>query len=97
MAFSENLSLFLRDFGEAVQMGPEGSEVTITAIFDDEYYEVEGAYAPVSTSSPAITCESADVSAVVEGTRFVARGTEYEAVNPEPDGTGMTVIRLHKV
>lgn len=50
----------------------------------------------VGGSQPVLRCASADVATVVEGTAITIGGVSYTACAVEPDGTGITLIRLEK-
>ncbi len=50
----------------------------------------------VGGTQPVLRCASADVSAVVEGTAITINSVAYTARAVEPDGTGITLIRLEK-
>jgi hypothetical protein len=64
----------------------------ISVIFDDEYGEALG----VSGTSPAIWCKSSDVAAVAVGAAVTVGGGSYTVAGIEPDGTGVTVLRLQR-
>ena len=89
MAFwTTDIAACLADFGETIttDLG------TFTAIFDRDYIgvgEVE-----VESSGPAITCASTDVTDLVAGTQIEHNGIRYVVRAVQPDGTGITVLRL---
>ena len=60
-------------------------------IFDQAYAESLG----VSSSGPAATCLSADVETAAPGSVLTVHGNDYRVAAIEPDGTGVTVLRLH--
>jgi hypothetical protein len=62
-------------------------------IFDAAYLADLG----VSSSSPAVTCLSADVAAAHPGSVLTVKGVDYRVAAIEPDGTGVTVLRLHTI
>lgn len=94
----ENLDDFfeLEEFAQPVLKGPPGSEVEIHPIFDNATVLVDDAQAPVNIPQPMITCKTADVLDVEEGTRFVVGGIAYTALEPDHDGTGISTIRLFR-
>ena len=65
----------------------------VQGIFDAEYLEVDLG-SGIESSSPALTLASADVPPNVGGAAVVVNGKTYKVVEPKPDGTGMTVLRL---
>jgi len=62
-------------------------------LFDQAYAESLG----VSSSGPAATCLSDDVASAAPGSVLTVRGNDYRVAAIEPDGTGVTVLRLHTV
>lgn len=88
--FVENIDEFLStaDFAIAVTIG--GSPVN--AIFDDAYQddlEVEG-------SVPTLWCKTAALPAIAHGTAVVVNSVSYRISGIQPDGTGVTVLRLQR-
>ena len=64
-----------------------------TVFFDQAYAESLG----VSSSGPAATCLSADIATAEVGSVLTVKGADYRVAAIEPDGTGVTVLRLHTV
>ena len=62
----------------------------INVIFEQNYTDPLG----VATLSPAALCKSADVPHASAGSSFTVEGTDYRITAIEPDGTGVTVLRL---
>lgn len=93
MPFTEDMSAYLRtgDFGTAAVYS--GSGATINGILDAEYLEPMGR---VQASQPVFTCSTADVASATHGQTLTVGATVYKIVGVEPDGTGMTVLRLEK-
>ena len=75
-------------FAEEARIGVR----TLDVIFDAEY----GESFDVAGTSPAIWCRSRDVAALTPGTTIVVRKKKYAASSVEPDGTGITVVRLEE-
>ena len=48
----------------------------------------------VTNDKPEAHCKSADVAAVVYGTKISIRGIEYNVAGIHPDGSGITVLLL---
>ena len=62
----------------------------INVIFDQQYVDTLG----VETSQPAATCASSDVADVEQDDSITVDGREYRIIGVQPDGTGVTVLRL---
>lgn len=88
----------LVDFGQSVTYTVQnGSPVTITAIFDAQFVEVDaGGTVGVAYQQPRLMCRTADVINCTEGDTFVISGTTYLSRIVQDDGTGMTMIVLEK-
>ena len=84
----EDIAAYLDLLGQSVTVA--GS--TVRGVFDAEYGEAFG----VGSASPALTCASADVSTVAQGAAVTVGATAYTVRAVEPDGQGVTVLRLHK-
>lgn len=84
---AEDLSLFFSDFATTATIG--GSSVS--AIFDSEFL---AAFGLVETAAPMLTARSADVSGASVGDAVTVNSTSYKIASLEPDGTGITVVRL---
>lgn len=92
MAFVEDLDTFLNpdEFADAATLDGED----VFGIFDGAYISP----LDVSSSGPAFTLKTASVSGDPIGTALVittglGEGT-YKVVENEPDGTGMTILKL---
>jgi len=96
MAFYEDdVAAMLEDFGVSVVLKPGLSDTsTVTAIFDKEQEIVNVQTGEIIGSSPALTCESADVSALVKGDSVTVGGTTYKIKGILNDGTGVTILQL---
>ena len=88
----ENIDAYMTSFGQAVTV----NNVSITAIFDNEYAGFSGLGVGIDSNEPILTCKSADVSTAVQGTAAVVGGVTYAVVGVEPDGTGITTLRLEQ-
>lgn len=93
MPFTEDMSAYFRtaDFGTAAVYS--GSGATINGVLDAEYLEPMGR---VQASTPVFACATADVASATHGQTLTIGATVYKIVGVEPDGTGMTVLRLEK-
>ena len=63
---------------------------TVSGIFEKAYVETFN----TQGSQPMFMCATADVSSAVHGDTLVIGGTTYSVVGVEPDGTGVTTLRL---
>lgn len=88
--FTEDLSPFFStaDFASTAlwSVGPAAVEV----IFDNEYFET------LSTAGrqPVAWVRDAQLPTVATGQTLTINGTAYTIVGIEPDGTGVTMLRL---
>lgn len=97
MAFAENLTVFFDtdEFAVSATYTPAGgAAATVNGIFDNGYDEPALGLAGIAARGPAFTCRAADVAANPEGDALVVNGTAYTIAVAEPDGTGVTVLRL---
>lgn len=67
--------------------------VPVQGIFDAEY-ALEDLGGGVAASGPVFTLASSAVPANVAGATLVVGAVTYKVVEPMPDGTGVTVLRL---
>jgi hypothetical protein len=90
--------VMLTDFGQSVTYTVQGgSPATITAIFDNQFIEVDsGGTVGFAIQQPKLTCRTADVVNCTEGDTFVVSGVTYLSRVVQDDGTGMTEIVLEK-
>lgn len=86
--FAEALDGFFQDFGTAGTLGG----VAVLGIFDAAYVDPLG----VESSGPIYTLPSADAASAFHGTTLAIGATTYKVRGIEPDGTGITVLRLEK-
>lgn len=89
MAFTENFAPFFADFGIDATVGG----AAVVGIFDRQYLTEMGF---VAGSSPVLLCISAEVSSAGEGTAVTIGAASYTVTVPEPDGTGLTLLRLQE-
>ncbi len=92
MPFVEDLSVFINADTPGYKLATIGG-IGIDALFDNGFMlgtmGIEGADA-------VITCKSADVSSVAHGTAVVVNAITYRVCGIEPDGDGLTLLRLEK-
>ena len=91
--------LHTAEFGLQVEVRPPvDPPFTISAQFDDQHLLLDQlSESGVSTSDPRILCRSSDVAAVQQDWIVVIAGREFEVTDVQPDGTGMTMLELHRV
>lgn len=65
---------------------------TVYGVFDDNHLDING----VAASGPALTMLSSDVSTVAYGSSLTVDSVSYTVTAIEPDGTGITVLRLQE-
>jgi len=87
--FTDDLSVFFNTAEHATPGLLNG--VVVAGIFDNRYLEQE---LGGSGSAPTYTLASASVPANPAGLPLVVGGVTYKVVEPMPDGTGVTVLRL---
>ena len=87
--FVEDLTPFFEVNAFATTANLDG--VAVVGIFDNSYLDqtLSG-----SGSAPIFTLPTASVPANVVGKLLVVTGTTYKVVEPMPDGTGITILRL---
>lgn len=67
--------------------------LAVIGIFDNAY-ALQDVGGEVYASGPVFTLASSAVPANVAGATLVVGGIAYKVVEPMPDGTGVTVLRL---
>jgi len=104
--FQEDLSPFLADFGQPVTL--LGRQVT--AIFDNGYSLGTVGITGMASTQPTLTLPTSDVPPqIIDWLRYYEEpfdpinlqvsisGRTYKIVEHEPDGTGMSLLRLEVV
>ena len=84
-----DLGVFLKDMATTATLSVGG---TAQVIFDNAHAGAFGGMVP--DTDPVCTGKTADLSAVTRGSTVTIDGTAYTVCNIEPDGTGMTTLRL---
>lgn len=92
MSFTEDFTAFLDPDEFATAVTVDGN--AINAIFDNDYVAVGLDGVTVESLGPVLLCETADVAAVVQGDPAVVNAVNYTVAEVQPDGTGMTLLRL---
>lgn len=95
--------LNVAEFGSEVILYPNtANEASISGIYDNEHYEVDNGLSVVSSSEPQLQVRTSDVSGVAQDdalnvTDQVTGLTEsFTVADIQDDGTGITVLRLHR-
>lgn len=88
--FAENLSTFFADFGVDATLGGQ----TVRGVFDNNYTDA-GALGAYGTQ-PVFTCATASLAAVAVGDAATVQAVGYTIVGIEPDGTGVSLVRLER-
>lgn len=84
-------SVFFSVTDFAVPATIRGRQVPV--IFDESYVDVLGA----ESGQPAATCESALVEDVEQDDELQLNGRTFRIIGVQPDGTGVTVLRLARL
>ena len=103
MSFTEDHSLFLDDFGvdatlvcTAVGDLPYDpapyAPVAVKVIFDNAYVDAFG----VASLAPVALLRTEDTGSAAYGATLTVAGVDYRVTAVEPDGTGMTRLRLER-
>lgn len=72
-----------------------GASRTVPGIFDNEYVTVfDGQDASVESSGPAFICRTVDIPGAAHGDTLTLSGVAYIIRGVQPDGTGITTLRL---
>ena len=81
----------MADFG--VQVIPTSGGAFL-GVFDDDHIAVGDV--PVDSSAPSLMCMSSDVTAagITAGAELQIDGAAYVVRSVQPDGTGVTMLRL---
>lgn len=87
MAFTEDYSVFVADFGVAAVIGGQ----SVTGIFDNGY---ASAFADISGSAPSLLLPTSDVGSAAVGNSITVSSVSYTIAERQDDGTGMTRLVL---
>lgn len=87
----------LSDFGVSAIYTHDGSNTTVTGIFDSDYEAVTtGGGVPFAMEQPRFHCRTEDVPSAVDGDLLEINGRDFVIRVVMPDGTGMTELQLEK-
>lgn len=94
-------SLFFntQEFGvtSTITSRSSGAEVDVNGIFDSQYLNLDLGAGSVTTSDLQFMCRTSDVVDFTQGDRVVIDEVTYEISDMQADGTGITVLKLHRV
>jgi hypothetical protein len=87
MSLTEDFAPYFADFGVDATL-PSGA--VVRGIFENGFVDAFG----VSETEKAFTAATAGVSALTYGQTVTIAGTAYTVAELQPDGTGVTRVRL---
>lgn len=96
---ADKLAFFnTQEFGvtSKITSDSSGIECDVVGIFDNQYLNLDLGAGSVSTSELQFMCRTSDVSHVTQGDKLELDGVNYEITDLQNDGTGMTVLKLHR-
>ena len=85
---ASDIALMFKDFGVAATV----KGTAVTGIFDAAYTEEFG----MAGTGPVLRIASADVPTVAQGDAVAVGSANYTVAAVEPDGTGVTLLRLQE-
>jgi hypothetical protein len=88
--------LELEEFGVSATITSNSSTYTVQGIFDNGHFQIDNGFTVVSTLQTTFLCRTADIAEIEQGDAVVVSGVTYKVVDIQPDGTGMTTLRLQK-
>lgn len=75
--------------------GPPVTTRPVKGIFDNGYFDREAGKTVIDTTQPQFTCPTDESVDVHRGQIVTIDGKTYSVVKVEPDGTGVSIIKLH--
>lgn len=82
--------------GAILTSSSSGSEREVVGIFDNQHLSLDLGAGSVSTSELQFMCRTSDAVGFTQGDTLDMDGVVYEITDVQPDGTGITVLRLHR-
>lgn len=82
------------EFGSVVTR-PD-SPGTFYGIFDSGHLQIDNAIAVISTVTPTLMCRTSDVADLEQDDELTVQGIAHTIADIQQDGTGMTLLVLHK-
>lgn len=89
MAFVEDFSVYLADFGQDATL----DGVTVRVIFDNAYRDV---FDGVATRVPMAGLPAAQTTSTSQASVFIVGGITYRVTSVQPDGTGWCTLMLER-
>ncbi len=83
------------EFAVSVKVHPRtDKEATVSIIFDEEYFDISVGEVGHSGSQPMALMSSTDVvnNSIDVNTIIEINSADYKVVEPQPDGTGLTML-----
>jgi len=98
MPFVEPLDAYFEPWGEFVEVGNAGHEVSIKGIWEEDFHEISSQYVSVSSSGPSIVVKTsdADLYNLDSGVRLVRKNKTYRVQDRHDDGAGLTDLFLSR-
>lgn len=88
MTFTEDIAAFFNDFAVDATLNGADVQVIFDAVYQDPFN--------VESCGPVATILTAAVPSVAHGQSLVIGSTTYKVRGIEPDGTGITLLRLER-
>ena len=87
---------YLASFGNADVIDVWAHGLPVSAVFTDSYKGIDLNSGTIATSDPMLHFSDGAILTLMQTDRFVVGTTAYDIINIEPDGTGLTLVRLKK-
>lgn len=86
-----DLALVFQESSEFIATVRLNNGAPFKAIFEAAYVDALG----VASATPNVTCRDADINQASIGSVLNINGTDYRIATIEPDGAGLSVLRVH--
>lgn len=80
------------EFADVVSGRPDGKP--FHGIFDEAFFDPEAGETVLDATQPRLTCATSDLVGITRKTVLTIKGQRYTVINIQPDGTGMSVVKL---
>jgi len=84
------------EFAVEVTLYPNSDPRPINAVYDSGHIEIANGVSVISTAQPSLTTRTKDVNDVEQGDEILIEGRLHTVTDIQPDGTGMTMLMVHK-
>jgi hypothetical protein len=88
--------LSVEEFGLEVTLHPNSNPRKATAIFDNGHFEISDNISVISTTQPSLVMRTKDITDLEQDDEIEVDGVIYTVADIQSDGTGMTMVRIHK-